>query len=270
MKKILHRLKVCLKFDIKEGILQLAPFYVLTVFLVGILAADALIRLEDIKPGMLDLAVYVFQGMDEYVYVKNGPPFEIPTSYMVIGICPLLLACYYPHKEWKMRGNIVLLRYQDKNIWWMSKVIWCALQQVILFGLLFLEFRIIGLIADNSEILLSEKNLFFEMIHISSSWQLVMYIFILGMSTAIALNQLQITLQMIISPVAAFVCTIGVLTFSAFYFKPWFQGNFYMLLRTQVFRDDGIDFGTAMLVNGIVWLLSAFLGGMVLKKKDVL
>lgn len=266
----LRRLGVCLRYDVKEGILRMLPMYLLSIALIGILAVDAKVHYEGMSPGVLDLSVYVFQGMEEYVYVENGPPFEIPMAYLVIGICPLLLACYYPYREWKNRGNIYILRYQSKSIWWMSKVIWCALQQVLLFVLLFVELWFIGVLCGNSGISLSVENYFAGAMTSTKVSTLLLHIYVLGMCTAIALNQIQITLQMLLAPAASFVCMIGVLTFSAYYFTQRLPGNFYMLLRSQIFREDGIAFETAMLVNLIIWLVAVVFGMTMLRRKDLL
>ncbi len=89
-------------------------------------------------PSVLDLAVYMFQGMDEYVYVKGGPPFDIPillshTFFSVSHFLPVIM----PTREWKLRGTVYIPRYESKMYFWISKCIWCILQMILLYLMIF-------------------------------------------------------------------------------------------------------------------------------------
>ena len=98
-KRILQKLANCISYDIKEGIVRFIPLYALTGVFVLAFGWDARMHLaENVPaPSVLDLAVYMFQGMDEYVYVKGGPPFDIPISFLTLSFCFALFACYYAH-----------------------------------------------------------------------------------------------------------------------------------------------------------------------------
>ena len=88
-KRILQKLANCISYDIKEGIVRFIPLYALTGVFVLAFGWDARMHLaENVPaPSVLDLAVYMFQGMDEYVYVKGGPPFDIPISFLTLSFC---------------------------------------------------------------------------------------------------------------------------------------------------------------------------------------
>ena len=115
-KRILQKLANCISYDIKEGIVRFIPLYALTGVFVLAFGWDARMHLaENVPaPSVLDLAVYMFQGMDEYVYVKGGPPFDIPISFLTLSFCFALFACYYAHREWKLRGTVYIPRYESK------------------------------------------------------------------------------------------------------------------------------------------------------------
>lgn len=82
-KRILQKLANCISYDIKEGIVRFIPLYALTGVFVLAFGWDARMHLAEgvPAPSVLDLAVYMFQGMDEYVYVKGGPPFVFRSPF---------------------------------------------------------------------------------------------------------------------------------------------------------------------------------------------
>ena len=90
------------------------------------------------------------------------------------------------------------------------------------------------------------------------------------MFTAIVLNQLQLTAQMIFSPVIGYILVIAVITSSAYFYRFYMPGNYYMLLRTALFREDGITLQQASLVLGILWIVLVLIGAVIVRKKDVL
>lgn len=96
------------------------------------------------------------------------------------------------------------------------------------------------------------------------------YIFGLGLFTAIVLNQLQLTVQMAFNPVIGYIMVIAIITSSAYFYRFYMPGNYYMLLRTALFREDGITLQQASLVLGILWIVLVLIGAVIVRKKDVL
>lgn len=223
-------------------------------------------------PSVLDLAVYMFQGMDEYVYVKGGPPFDIPISFLTLSFCFALFACYYAHREWKLRGTVYIPRYESKMYFWISKCIWCILQMILLYLMIFVILWGIAAAGGNISVLLSRETLAcLKGLPLSeNSMDYIKYIFGLGLLTAIVLNQIQLTAQMIFSPVIGYILVIAVITSSAYFYRFYMPGNYYMLLRTALFRDDGITLLQASAVLSILWILLVLAGGIIVRRKDVL
>lgn len=273
-KRILQKLANCISYDIKEGIVRFIPLYALTGVFVLAFGWDARIHLaENVPaPSVLDLAVYMFQGMDEYVYVKGGPPFDIPISFLTLSFCFALFACYYAHREWKLRGTVYIPRYESKMYFWISKCIWCILQMILLYLMIFVILWGIAAAGGNISVLLSRETLAcLKGLPLSeNSMDYIKYIFGLGLFTAIVLNQIQLTAQMIFSPVIGYILVIAVITSSAYFYRFYMPGNYYMLLRTALFREDGITLQQASLVLGILWIVLVLIGAVIVRKKDVL
>lgn len=273
-KRILQKLANCISYDIKEGIVRFIPLYALTGVFVLAFGWDARMHLAEgvSAPSVLDLAVYMFQGMDEYVYVKGGPPFDIPISFLTLSFCFALFACYYAHREWKLRGTVYIPRYESKMYFWISKCIWCILQMILLYLMIFVILWGIAAAGGNISVLLSRETLAcLKGLPLSeNSMDYIKYIFGLGLFTAIVLNQIQLTAQMIFSPVIGYILVIAVITSSAYFYRFYMPGNYYMLLRTALFREDGITLQQASLVLGILWIVLVLIGAVIVRKKDVL
>lgn len=273
-KRILQKLANCISYDIKEGIVRFIPLYALTGVFVLAFGWDARMHLAEgvPAPSVLDLAVYMFQGMDEYVYVKGGPPFDIPISFLTLSFCFALFACYYAHREWKLRGTVYIPRYESKMYFWISKCIWCILQMILLYLMIFVILWGIAAAGGNISVLLSRETLAcLKGLPLSeNSMDYIKYIFGLGLFTAIVLNQIQLTAQMLFSPVIGYILVIAVITSSAYFYRFYMPGNYYMLLRTALFREDGITLQQASLVLGILWIVLVLIGAVIVRKKDVL
>lgn len=273
-KRILQKLANCISYDIKEGIVRFIPLYALTGVFVLAFGWDARMHLAEgvSAPSVLDLAVYMFQGMDEYVYVKGGPPFDIPISFLTLSFCFALFACYYAHREWKLRGTVYIPRYESKMYFWISKCIWCILQMILLYLMIFVILWGIAAAGGNISVLLSRETLAcLKGLPLSeNSMDYIKYNFGLGLFTAIVLNQIQLTAQMIFSPVIGYILVIAIITSSAYFYRFYMPGNYYMLLRTALFREDGITLQQASLVLGILWIVLVLIGAVIVRKKDVL
>ena len=273
-KRILQKLANCISYDIKEGIVRFIPLYALTGVFVLAFRWDARMHLAEgvSAPSVLDLAVYMFQGMDEYVYVKGGPPFDIPISFLTLSFCFALFACYYAHREWKLRGTVYIPRYESKMYFWISKCIWCILQMILLYLMIFVILWGIAAAGGNISVLLSRETLAcLKGLPLSeNSMDYIKYIFGLGLFTAIVLNQLQLTVQMAFNPVIGYIMVIAIITSSAYFYRFYMPGNYYMLLRTALFREDGITLQQASLVLGILWIVLVLIGAVIVRKKDVL
>ena len=79
-----------------------------------------------------------------------------------------------------------------------------------------------------------------------------------------------VTLQMIFSPVAGYITAIIVVIISAYYFKEYLPGNYLMMLRTELFRNDGMVLYKGFILSFAIWLIFVIAGKIVLKRKDIL
>lgn len=258
----------CVKYDLKEGIVKNWYLYLIEIFLVAIFSVNAFFRLNN-NPGALEISLIVFSGMDEYDPLIS-PIFQIPMEYLAITLFAGIFVCHYPKKEWKLRGSQFICRYGNTDTWWLSKVVWNFLQGIFIYLAAFIVIYIVAVIGGNTGFSVSCEQPYSGMLLNNSSMTVFLYCYILGAATIIAINQIVVTLQMIFSPVAGYISVIIIVVVSAYYFKPYLPGNNLMLLRTQLFREDGIVFYKGLLWAFAIWLVCVLAGKIVLNRKDIL
>ena len=55
----------CLKYDFKEGIVKNWYFFLIEIFLIAVFSVNAIFRMNN-NPGVLEVSLRVFEGMEEY------------------------------------------------------------------------------------------------------------------------------------------------------------------------------------------------------------
>lgn len=258
----------CIKYDFKEGIVKSWYLCLIEIFLVAIFSVSAILYMDN-NPSVLEVSLNIFSGMEEYD-PELSPVFQIPTEYLVFILFACIFVCYYPKKEWKLRGSQFICRYGNTDTWWFSKVVWNLLQSILIYAAAFIVIYVSSAIGGNTGFSVRYDTPYRGMLLNNDSMTVFLYCYILGAATIIALNQIIITLQMIFSPVAGYISAIIIVIISAYYFKEYLPGNNLMMLRTELFREDGIVLYKGLLLSFAIWLVFVVAGKIALKKKDIL
>lgn len=229
-------------------------------------------KMQGFLPNVSELSVKVFEGFEKYEYVEGGKVFQIPMKYLLFTLLAGIFAVYYPRREWRLRGNMYLSRYRSKNLWWLSKCLWCAIQSFCVYLVAYAAIFAVAACMGAGGFAIREEFLPFlkAPLLISDDVLIMCYIWILGYVTLLALSQFLVLCQMCLSPVAGYVVYIAVITASAYYVKWFMMGNNFMLLRTAVFRQDGIELVFGIVFCGILWGIEVLAGNIIIRKKDVL
>lgn len=264
MKKLLN----CVKYDFKEGIIKNWYLYLIEVFLVTIFSVNAILYMDN-NPGVLEVSLNVFAGMEEYD-TELSTAFKIPMEYLSFTLIAGIFVCHYPKKEWKLRGSQFICRYGNTDTWWFSKVVWSLIQSILIYLTAFTVIYVSSVIAGNTGFSVRYETPYLGMLINNDSMTVFLYCYILGAATMIAINQIIVTLQMIFSPVAGYISALIIIIVSAYYFNAYLPGNNFMLLRTVLFREDGIVFYKGLLIAAVIWLVFVVAGKIVLKRKDIL
>lgn len=264
----------CIRYDLHEGLLKMYLFYLIGAASIFVFALDAWRKLhfEIENPGVIELSTKIFEGMPVFQYIPGGERLEIPMTYLGTALLACLPASYYAKREWKQRGNIFLTRYQSKGIWWTSKCILCIMQVTVFYAMAFLVIWITaGLHGNWSFELREEIGMSCQgALQTAESWKIVVFAYMLGICTMAAVAQMITFMQMLFSPVIGYAAAAGIFIAASCIDKVYILGNNLMLLRTKVFDESGAGISEILLAAFFFWIAFAFLGWIVVKKKDIL
>lgn len=126
--------------------------YLLEIFFILLIAFYEIksMKVNGFIPNQSELTVKVFEGFNEYHYVKGGEGFQIPMKYLLFTLLAGIFVAYYPAREWKLRGTLCITRYQSKYIWWISKCIWSLIQTLCVYIVAYLGIAMVVLLMGES------------------------------------------------------------------------------------------------------------------------
>lgn len=263
----------CIKYDIKEGIYKKYFYYItfmIAIILIG-LDASTKLKLNIDNPGFFDILLKIMEGNKEFVYVKGGEAFEMPFNYFIIFVLMGFGSAYYANKEWHLRGSLYIIRYRDKYSWWISKSIWNIINVFILYLFLIIGILLTCVITGGLEKSLHE-GIYYALINpiqLKGTGNIILNVLVIGFLTIVALNQLQITIQMLLSPIVGFLTYLIIIISSAFYLSPFFPGDYLMVVRGEISRTDGVNVVQGIILMSFIWIISFVIGIKSMKKRDI-
>lgn len=260
-----------IKYDLKAGILRKWPLYLLFGIIMGAFAEKTYrwMNAFQVKGSPLDVLLFLFMGKREFRR-DELEGFEFPFTFMAIMTLVFFLFVYYVYKEWKERASLMLPRFQDKRIWWISK---CIMNVIHVFILMVVGLLFVSLVArlQGSNGFAYHSQVFdlleWQVLQVNQIW---IYLGICMPVTVFALTQLELYLQLICSPVVGYVIILGLLLISTFYYSKWIPGDYLILNRTALMREGGITPLQILVVDGIIILVTLILGLWTMRKKECL
>ena len=261
------------QYDIRIGIRKRWYNYLLLLIPLTLLVLDMQRKFELYQTNLsfFNLLAGLFLGCKEYDK-SMGSSFEIPLSYMSFLLFNALINGWYPRREMSKRGSLSMMRMGDEKIWWYSKCIWGIINAFQFVILITAAVFIVHIFVGTGQVGIDDTICYLADIPVKNQNNMCIIIYTLcsGFFTFSVLNQLQIFLQLILSPVVAMVVHIVIMVLSAFDFQIYYVGNYIMLLRSSVCRNDGISFGIITLICTAVWICCMLAGRFYMLKRDIL
>ncbi len=223
--------------------------------------------------GFGDYLLYLFYGMDVY-HPEFNEPFQIPVEWLLINLYTAFLVVSYPFKDLYGFGQQILLRSNQKRLWWYSKCMWNVCSVILCYALGILILFACAAIGGNPSVTPS-REITEELLHIPygavshTNWLTV--ILVLPALTSATLALIQMFLSLIIKPVLSYGFTICIMVVSAYYCTPFLIGNYSMFARSRLMLpEEGMDFTVSVIVEAVLSLLCIFGGAFVFHKRDIL
>lgn len=201
-------------------------------------------ELMDTQGTVLDYCLYALRGMRVYTFNPKST-FEIPLKWFVLQMSISYFVAYYSENDFKKSGRNVFLSCKNRGIWWLSKVITCALSVLVLFFATIFFISLIAII-DGASPLFSITESLITIVNNSNALYLslsdyIFVAFILPIVATAAICMLQLFLSFVIKPVTSFALMCGLYVLSAYYTSPFLLGNYTMWLRCSYYDECGVS-----------------------------
>ena len=160
---------------------------------------------------------------------------------------------------------------RSKKKWWLSKCIWNVCSVALLYILLYAGCCIVSLMYNgtmgfNGEIFLKLNGVAYDSVDIKS---VILFLIFMPMLTSIALSLLQMCMSIVISPVISLMSIMVIDILSCYFTTPFLAGNYSMLLRSAIYKADGISLSTALAGNIIIIAVAVVLGMLLFDRSDL-
>lgn len=253
-------------------------FFVLVTFACKISFSNAYLQSPELTPfatpTLGDFLLYAFGGCDLYIFDLDRP-FAIPFQWLLL----ILLAIYinFDLTEESSAGvNVqLLLRAGDKKQYWLSKILCITISTSLYFML-----GVIMTLGCGSALggvsSLEIDNLILNVMNLSSmvpreaTGPAFIPTLLMVWFAILTITLLQQLISLFIKPIGSFLVMAVFLFLSAYFMKPFFFGNYAMMIRNALLCEGGVDAAEGILILSLVSLASIAGGCVVYDRKDIL
>ena len=253
-------------------------FFVLVTFACKISFSNAYLQSPELTPfatpTLGDFLLYAFGGCDLYIFDLDRP-FAIPFQWLLL----ILLAIYinFDLTEESSAGvNVqLLLRADDKKQYWLSKILCITISTSLYFML-----GVIVTLGCGSALggvsSLEIDNLILNVMNLSSmvpreaTGPAFIPTLLMVWFAILTITLLQQLISLFIKPIGSFLVMAVFLFLSAYFMKPFFFGNYAMMIRNALLCEGGVDAAEGILILSLVSLASIAGGCVVYDRKDIL
>lgn len=257
-------------------------FFVLVTFACKISFSNAYLQSPELTPfatpTLGDFLLYAFGGCDgarSASLFGFDRPFEIPFQWLLL----VLLAVYinFDLTEESSAGvNVqLLLRADDKKQYWLSKILCITISTSLYFMLgvivtLGCGFALGGVSSlEIDKLILNVMNLS-SMIPREATSPAFIPTLLMVWFAILTITLLQQLISLFIKPIGSFLVMAVFLFLSAYFMKPFFFGNYAMMIRNALLCEGGVDAAEGILILSLVSLASMVGGCVVYDRKDIL
>ena len=259
------------KYDLKQGILRRYYVYAIIIIPFVMLSVSAVKTLDfmDEKVTFMNILILIFKGCMEFS--SENESFRIPLEYMSIIIMSTLIHGWYVKSDFSKRGSLVILRMRNMKYWWKAKCVWGICSVFLYMGILILSVVVVNLICGTGEMGATSgiNNILEYPLKTHYNMEIFLYVCVIPLFTLVALTQLQIFIQVFISPVAGMITNVIIMVVSAFEFSSYALGNNMMVLRMSIIREDGVQLQTSLLICLVLYVTVYIAGMQYIKKAEL-
>lgn len=241
------------------------------IYLRGQAAAYAAVYESSVHVSLLDYLFHLVHGMAPISELKQRS-FDLPVTYLGLSAANACLVGDLLALDAQGIGVQLLTRSGSRRYWMGSRVLWNCLAITCVYGIIL----VLAVLAGGGNVAPTDA----VCIHIigfdnaarSGLTNIELFLTAFGMAylTSIAFGQLQMALELIFSPIAAFLAVMVLAFMSIYIVSPFLLGNCFMLQRNAVFLPGGIQTETGIAVDIAVIVISIAVDFYCIKRRDIL
>lgn len=270
----------CLKYDLKCGLFNEYPKYLIAILIFLMVGVDFFIKTQNYGTTILDYYFYLFLGMEEYIPAP-GNKFQFPALWVTIMLYISYTTLYYPFKDLNGYGKNILLATQNKKIWYLSKCMWVVISTTIYFILAFIVLFFFAIISGSKLIANVSSNTIFRFIPMivvdenlfcenAIYYKISFLHFVLPVFICIMNNLLQLFLSLFIKPFSSFIFTVSYTIACTYYLRGFMLDNYAMIGRSNALIENGVDFVFGLTISLIISVIVVISGVLLFSKQDIL
>lgn len=223
---------------------------------------------------MLDYFIHFVHGMERFE-PSAQKAFQIPVVYMGIMIGISYMIGGYASKDLGTSGIQTMTRSKSRVSWMLSKILWNISVVMVVFGFMILFSMIFGEKNLSISDLLCQRVMHFHGITEGmgaaslSETELIGRALLMALLTSMAFALLQMTIELIATPVIGFLWNLCLIFLSAYITSPFLLGNYWMLQRSNIFLENGMNMGGGIIASLGVMFISIVTDLWIIRKKDI-
>lgn len=269
------RLYRAVTHDIRCGIIKPKYMVVPILALLPCIRFYSILNVEGLKGNWIDYLLYMFKGMEPISILNYSEPIKLPMLWLLVVGSSLILHMDYFIHDLTAEGQQILVRGKSRRQWFVAKILWLFLSCVVYFLFLIavsVSFSLLFGVGVSNTNSLDITWLVYDLsapVTLSGA-ECIMCVFLLPFLTIFAINIIQMVLCLFVKPIISCLVCMLLMVFAVYCNSPFALGNGAMLVRNEIFVENGYNMYAAMAVCAGTVMVSIIFGYIKFRKYDIL
>ncbi len=261
--------------DVRCGLFRFRYLAAIVIFVLPCIQFASLLDGTGLTGTWIDYLLYCFKGMEPIRNVSTAMQVRLPMMWLLVMEGGLIINLDYLLNDLSQIGQQIICRSWSRRNWFLSKCLWNICSCLLYFFLAGAAVAGCLLVSKGTFSFHNTPKITAEIFMLSAPitiqvWQGLIAVVLLPLSTITALSMLQMALCLFLKPILCFVICTSLLVVSAYVDSALVLGNGAMAMRSSLVVPNGLDWRTALFLNGIVILGSALMGMWKFNRTDIL
>lgn len=224
-------------------------------------------------PAFMDYLIYFNKGIEPFTRFDPNAVFNIPGIWLCLHLYIFYLIADYPISDLRLLGKEILVRIENRRLWWISKCITTVFTVFLCYFLLFITIYIFTLLT-RGHLSLQPSDILFKNIFGYSYLQIktidfLVTVILLPFVITVSASLFQLSISLLSRSILSFLFIVIILVASTYYLNPLLIGNYLMLLRNNLFLINGVLTNQGFLLSGLFGITGYLIGHITIKEMNI-